>query len=317
MKKDLPEAEVLIINTNSRSVSSSKAEKKVKKAVAILKEFKADYYYKKIDSTLRGNIGAELDAVIEELGVERIPLCAAFPEMGRKTINAVHYLGDDKITETDFARDISSPVEEANIKKLLEGQMRNPSAVDVLDASTESDLKKLSEDNKGTVFAGAAAWAGALAENWVASSRKVYPMVISPGPVMAVSGSLNPVSKKQTDYWEKLGFTSVFPSEKTEESSNLLVKTFPEDTSGALKKLSRYAASLWKKEKWNRVILNGGDTAYGFVEYLDIEYLNIVKSIAPGVAVTRCPEGYFILKPGGYGREDTLTELAASLGGRG
>jgi len=51
------DADVVVINTNSRAEDPGTARKKIKQAVRSLV---GRVVYKKIDSTLRGNIGAEL-----------------------------------------------------------------------------------------------------------------------------------------------------------------------------------------------------------------------------------------------------------------
>lgn len=42
--------------------------------------------YKKIDSTLRGNIGVELDAVIDALNISTVIIAPVFPKNGRITV---------------------------------------------------------------------------------------------------------------------------------------------------------------------------------------------------------------------------------------
>ncbi|MBI3959633.1 MAG: four-carbon acid sugar kinase family protein, partial [Chloroflexi bacterium] len=51
-------------------------------------------WYKKIDSTLRGNIGSELDALLELLGTPGAIVCPAFPAQGRGLVNG-HLVAPD------------------------------------------------------------------------------------------------------------------------------------------------------------------------------------------------------------------------------
>jgi len=313
------ETEVWVINTQSRGDSPSKAAKKVRKAAEYLKEWNADYFYKKVDSTLRGNIGAELDAMIEVLNIEELPFCAAFPSMGRTTVGNVHYVDGEEVDRSSYSKDIAAPVKESNINKLLESQMKNFDKVSVKNASSDRDLKLLSEKSPGRFFAGAAALAGMLADRWLTSARSIKPVVIQPGPVLVVSGSLNPVSVAQSNFWEKEGRKSVTPDiseKKVDDKTDLLIKTFDEKMTGSIKKLNKYAFSLWKTGAWKRVILNGGDTAYGFLNYLGYEHLKVIKSVMPGIALTGNDTAYYVLKPGGYGEPKTLVELVDMLSGK-
>jgi len=313
------DAEVWVINTNSRSDVPSKAAKKVRKAAEYLNEWQADYIYKKIDSTLRGPVGAELEALMEVMKVDKIPLCAAFPDMGRITRNGYHYVHGEKLGESPYSRDIESPVKESNINRLLTLQMKGSERVLVKDASGDDDLEKLSRETPGTVFAGAAAWAGKLADTWLTSTRKVKSVALSPGPVLAVSGSLNPVSLDQVRAWAESGLQSVTVNDKGKDidhEQDLLVKTLTEEGASDAKKLSRLACGLWNSAGWDRVILNGGTTAYSFMVCIKISRVEVVRSLMKGIALIASDSKYFVLKPGGYGQTDTLKELARRLGGR-
>ena len=52
----------------------------------------AQYIYKKTDSALRGNIGAELRAVMDGTGEEPLAFIPAFPQMGRTTREGIQYI---------------------------------------------------------------------------------------------------------------------------------------------------------------------------------------------------------------------------------
>ncbi|GAG51605.1 unnamed protein product, partial [marine sediment metagenome] len=79
-------ADILAINTDSRVDDINTANEKVRRAVRTLT---GRIIYKKIDSTLRGNIGAELQAAMEELACEKAVVAPAFPSIGRTTVNGV------------------------------------------------------------------------------------------------------------------------------------------------------------------------------------------------------------------------------------
>ena len=113
-------AEVVVISTNSRGDSPSEASEKLKRLTAELKE---GIVYKKIDSTLRGNIGSELAAAMKGLGSERVIVAPAFPAMGRTTDNGILLVDGTPVSETQFARDPISPVTESYIPRLLEKSM--------------------------------------------------------------------------------------------------------------------------------------------------------------------------------------------------
>jgi len=71
---DLPAA---VLNVDSRADGPERAAQKVRAAVAALREWEAGIFYKKTDSTLRGNLGAEIDAFREAAGAALLPALGA------------------------------------------------------------------------------------------------------------------------------------------------------------------------------------------------------------------------------------------------
>ena len=76
--------QVVAMSTDSRALPPEDAGKRVALAVGRAIEWRPATWYKKIDSTLRGNLGAELDALVATLGgAARVAICPAFPAQGR------------------------------------------------------------------------------------------------------------------------------------------------------------------------------------------------------------------------------------------
>ncbi|MEH7235418.1 four-carbon acid sugar kinase family protein [Bacillus sp. JJ1562] len=111
--------DVLIIDTNSRSLGPKEAKAAVKKAALMLQKLGYQHIYKKIDSTLRGNIKAELEAIEEVFQPELIVIAPALPKMGRTTKLGYHYINGALISETEFGRDPKTPVTDSYIPHLL------------------------------------------------------------------------------------------------------------------------------------------------------------------------------------------------------
>jgi uncharacterized protein YgbK (DUF1537 family) len=110
-------ADVVVITTNSRAEKPDVASHRVRQAV---KNLAGRAVYKKIDSTLRGNIGVELEAAIEELSSEKAVVAPAFPAVGRTTVDGVLLVDGVPVAETQFANDPILPVKESHIPSLLE-----------------------------------------------------------------------------------------------------------------------------------------------------------------------------------------------------
>ena len=112
------------INTNSRHVSRAEAAARVQLAVAGLRAggLRAEIIYKKIDSSLRGNIGAELDALLAETGAAACFVAPALPAQGRTTENDIYRVHGIPIAETEMAKDPLCPVSESRLSVNLQGQ---------------------------------------------------------------------------------------------------------------------------------------------------------------------------------------------------
>ena len=79
-------ADVLVINTESRAIPSAQAAQAVQQALAPWCEGEtAPLVYKKIDSTFRGNVGAEVTAAMRAANRTLAVIAAAIPAAGRTT----------------------------------------------------------------------------------------------------------------------------------------------------------------------------------------------------------------------------------------
>jgi len=101
------DASVVALNTESRYADPDAAAASVATAVESLG---ADVVYKKIDSTLRGNLRAEVDAALSAAGSDLAVVAPAFPAGGRTTESGVHYVEGTPVAETEYGDDERGPV---------------------------------------------------------------------------------------------------------------------------------------------------------------------------------------------------------------
>ncbi len=85
-----------------------------------IKQFNLNLIYVKVDSTLRGNVGAVLDALIDTLKFHSIILSPSFPAQGRTVSNGNLRVRDRPLADTDFFADVHSPVVTSHVPTLLE-----------------------------------------------------------------------------------------------------------------------------------------------------------------------------------------------------
>lgn len=112
------------VSTETRNIDACTAAERVKQATKVLRDnLNVEYFYKKMDSTLRGNIAAECMAMVEELEWDAALIIPAFPQEGRVTIGGYHLLKGIPIERTEMARDPLSPIYESHIPTILERQL--------------------------------------------------------------------------------------------------------------------------------------------------------------------------------------------------
>lgn len=111
--------DVWIVDTNSRSMNAEEAYQAVLKEIEGLKKRGVTSFYKKIDSTLRGSVAAELKAMQDATALDAIFIAPAFPSMGRTVEGGILYVNGLPVTETEFALDPKTPVLHDFIPDLL------------------------------------------------------------------------------------------------------------------------------------------------------------------------------------------------------
>lgn len=121
-----PPARALSIFTASRGQPPYEAHRTVSAACRALGRLAPRRIYKKIDSALRGNVGAELEAVMTALRIEVSFIAPAFIEQGRTTVEGVHRIHGIPVAETEMGRDPVTPVRESRLAEWIGRQTRFP-----------------------------------------------------------------------------------------------------------------------------------------------------------------------------------------------
>lgn len=118
------EGHAVIYSTDSRALSAEEAAQKVTQVIqAALPTFAGQgWVFKKMDSTLRGNPGAETQAALMALDCPLAIVAPAVPELGRVVRDGQCYVKGDLLTETEFATDPKTPVSTASVSECLAEQ---------------------------------------------------------------------------------------------------------------------------------------------------------------------------------------------------
>lgn len=220
------------ISTETRNSTPEKAVEKVKNAAKyLLDNLNIEYIYKKIDSTLRGNLAQEALALLEIMEGDAAIIVPAFPAEGRTTVGGYHLLKGMPLERTEVARDPHFPVGQSHIPTLLQQQVENPEIVAhiplitvmkgagplllelkklvseekkliVIDAVTTTDMEQIALAIEKCAYnflpCGSAGLAQVLTRCWLPDTKYQHIAKIIPElPVLVVSGSKMPLSKTQ------------------------------------------------------------------------------------------------------------------------
>ncbi len=117
--------EIWAISTESRNISAEQAEARILETIENLnKNLNLEYFYKKIDSTLRGNIARETLTMVKTLNYDAAIVIPAFPSEGRITVGGYHLSKGTPIGRTEMARDPHSPITESYVPSLFKNQLK-------------------------------------------------------------------------------------------------------------------------------------------------------------------------------------------------
>ncbi|RZU30712.1 four-carbon acid sugar kinase family protein [Blastococcus saxobsidens] len=114
--------DVVVATTDSRHAPPEEAARLVGEAVRA--GWPAQLVCNRIDTTLRGNVGATTQALADEVrrlsGRRVVVLCApAHPAAGRHTIGGTQLLDGRRLEETEVARDARTPMRTSDVREIL------------------------------------------------------------------------------------------------------------------------------------------------------------------------------------------------------
>ena len=123
------ECDCLLYPTNSRSRTSEEAYRRVFEATKKLKSADTKVYAKRIDSTLRGNLGRETDAMLDALGENYTALVApSFPSSGRIVCGGYMLVNSVPLHKTSAAVDPKNPIDTSRVEDIFRRQSKYPVA---------------------------------------------------------------------------------------------------------------------------------------------------------------------------------------------
>jgi D-threonate/D-erythronate kinase len=298
-----PECPVLVIDTETRHLTPDQAAARTRHVAGAALPFSPWLIYKKTDSTLRGNIAAELRAVQDVFGSRRMVYAPAYPDMGRTVKSGELFVWGTPVHETVFAKDLWNPVAEGKIEQILD----DVPAV-ILDGESNEDIQAavyaIFAEPAPHLCAGPAALAGALA-NHLKPGLPVHFQTPSASRCLVVNGSLHPVSIGQMQFAEENGLFN----EKWIRLDEQIECTGMERAMRTGECVRRRLAS----SNFGALLVFGGDTAFGIHRSLGSAPFKPRGEIAPGVPVSESGGLLWITKAGGFGARNLLSTIRDRL----
>ena len=119
------DVDVISYSTASRGLDKEEAYKKVSEAIKILKNKDVLVYNKRIDSTLRGNIGTEINAMLDNLEDDRIAVVIpSYPDSGRIVVNKTMLVNGVLLENSDAGKDPKTPIKTSCVESLVQKDIK-------------------------------------------------------------------------------------------------------------------------------------------------------------------------------------------------
>ncbi len=329
------DCQVLVVNTESRHLSLADAYRRVASVVRAGVALGIPQFYKKTDSTLRGNIGAELAALIAATGESQLFFAPAYPKLKRTTRQGIQFVGGIPLSQSTFAADLLNPLRQNFIPALIAGQTdiaarlfttptiaTNERTIYVLDAQTDDDLRSAAQLLKGKkLLAGSAGFAEFLAEamSVLAPPTPLPPLAL---PMLVVSGSLHEVSLRQIAHAAQNGWAmfdlagDVSPAQVVAAlttGQRALLTTSPrvvDDEFSA--RLAELVSQIFEQISVGTLFVFGGDTLAAIAEARGWTAFRPQTEFLPGVPLVEVGGQdtlQLLTKAGGFGTVDLLAKI--------
>jgi uncharacterized protein YgbK (DUF1537 family) len=112
----------LAISTETRHLSARDAADAVEESASLCQRAGGTFFYKKVDSALRGNPGAETEVLLQKLKIPAALVCPALPALGRAVVDGALLVNGRPLYETSLGQDVFTPVETSSVAERITRQ---------------------------------------------------------------------------------------------------------------------------------------------------------------------------------------------------
>lgn len=310
-------ADVVAVNTVSRALAPDEAGRRVGDVARLLSAAGPTIAFKKLDSRLKGNPGAETEAALAGFGRARGIVSPAIPELGRFVANgALAGFGVDP------------PIVIADRFAGLADQLTIPDAADSIDLDLiASDILA---DAASTLAIGARGLGHAIALRLVATAAMAPAFLPLPRPIAVGIASRDPITAAQIALLQaelpewacRTAPNGVIDDFNFSHEISLIAATADSLNEDAQVVAERFALGLSRlvtRGCIGTLVLSGGDTAFAVLRALGVRILKVEGEVLPGVPYSTATIAgrsvVIVTKSGGFGEADLLLRLAAPADG--
>ncbi len=338
---------VLLVNTQSRSLEGREASLVIQQTALGLKKFEPKWFFKKIDTALRGNIVIEVSSMMESLGVRTVLYAAAIPGAGRTTVNGCQFFrgvpikesihGEDRLNpnliSTSSNIEIFSKIPKLKVESITLDEVRSGNlnivercqdesrTILIFDSETDDDLDtivraSMKMEPSSFFYVGSFGLSSALGR-YLADSLRISKnhnetlnqktVSFRKRRVLVVSGSSHPMARAQISYLGKEGIAEI-------------VRFEPEDLMEHLESCITEAISAFQAamDRQNMIVLTIGEGRSGIrrqSQELVIALAKIVRSLlesdeVDGLVLIGGETGYAICRAVGIERIEILGNIS-------
>jgi len=301
---------VMVLDLNTRSRPERVARAISRRAFYSLGAKRARILYKKIDSTLKGHVAAELAAVRWSLGGRAVIFAPSFPAQGRTVRDSRLFVKGASASGDLRALLSKAGLPATHVTRPTAEDLRAAMAIGarafVCDAATDADLDRVARAGLALrprpLFVGSAGLARALART-LPRRKATLRAPAERRPVVTVVGSASPISVSQANRLAR-------------DASNILVRlAWTREPSArdipAVRRLGRLVAEAAPRA---HLVLTGGETARAVLGARGIAKYALRGEVEPGVPFGMARDGTLICtKAGAFGNTNTLAACVARL----
>jgi uncharacterized protein YgbK (DUF1537 family) len=311
--------EALALDTDSRLSTPLEAANRVQSLLQPVHSHQAALLYKKVDSLLRGNVRAEIEAVMQAAGLPRAVLVSANPTRGRTIAGGRYFIDGQPLNQSPLAADPHHPRLSADIQTLLGNgreplhivhrhQPLPPSGILVPDIESPADVAQiatLADDQ--TLMAGAADFFEALLISRGYSKPQAVGSPDMTKPALLLCGSRAAWPARQAACQRAGVPVRVADALDTvnREFGALLVGLGEQkiEPNAALSALASLAQQMLSRLPINTLLIEGGATAAAVAQRMNWTRLSVAARTPSGVGALKPVSRIaplVLMKPGSY-----------------